>query len=81
MVRDLTVSSLHPRSTKTRWTPPFQRIPAYEVAFWRVFCFAGILAVPGYILYNLPNYRNGLGPHKLMLKKQAREAAKAAEKS
>lgn len=77
MVRDLTVSSLHPSNTKTRWTPPFQRIPVWEKRFWGVFMFTGILAVPAYILYHLPDYRGGVGPHVSYLRKQAREAAKA----
>jgi len=42
------------------------------------------LAIPMWVLYNLPNYRGGLGPHKLMLKQQAwakarEEKRKAAE--
>lgn len=76
-VKDLSVSSLHPAPhAKTRWTPPFNRIPKWELKFWKVVIFMGIVSTPAYILYNLPNYRAGVGPHVLMLKQQAREAAK-----
>lgn len=80
MVRDLTVSSLHPRGTKTRWTPPFQRIPAWERKFWAVFMFCGILATPTWILYHLPDYRGGVGPNRSYLRAQAKaEAAEAKD--
>lgn len=74
MVRDLTVSSLHPRNVKSRWTPPFQRIPTWERRFWAVFMVTGILATPAWILYHLPDYRGGVGPHVAYLRKQAKEA-------
>lgn len=75
MVRDLTVSSLHPRNTKTTWTPPFQRIPNWERKLWGVFIIGGILATPAWILYHLPDYRGGLGPNVAYLRRQAKEAS------
>lgn len=81
MVRDLTVSTLHPRNTKTRWTPPFRRLPGWERSFWGCFMFVGILSGPAYILYHLPDYRGGVGLHKSYLRKQAREAAKAEQQA
>lgn len=81
MPKDYTISTLHPRNTKTKWTPPFQRIPTWELRFfWPSFMFVGILSVPAYILYHLPDYRGGVGPHVLYIKKQQREAAAAAAK-
>lgn len=78
MVRDLSVSTLHPKS-KVRWTPPFQRIPRWEQRFWVVFMVCGIVATPAWILYHLPDYRGGLGPNMAYIRKQKREEAKAAQ--
>lgn len=80
MVRDLSVSTLHPRNTKTKWTPPFQRIPLWEKRFWSVFMFCGIMATPAWILYHLPDYRGGIGPNVSYLRKMEKEAAKAESK-
>lgn len=77
MVRDLSVSTLHPRNYKTRWTPPFQRIPGWEKKLWFVFMVSGILATPAWILFHLPDYRGGIGPHVTYLKRQQREAEEA----
>lgn len=77
MVRDLTVSTLHPRKTRIRWTPPFQRIPVWEQRFWFAFMMAGIAATPIWILYHLPDYRGGIGPNLSYLRKQKKEAEKA----
>jgi len=77
MVKDLTISTLHPRKTQARWTPPFQRIPAWEVRFWKAFIVASICAYPCWVLYHLPDYRGGVGPHVMYIRKQQREAAKA----
>lgn len=79
MVRDLTVSSLHPRNSRTKWTPPFTRLPKWETKFWFCFMFAGILATPAWVLYHLPDYRGGVGPHLSYIKKQQREAEKASQ--
>lgn len=76
MVRDLTVSSLHPRNTRSRVTPPFHKIPLWEKRFWMTFIVGGIIATPAWILYHLPDYRGGLGPHVSYLRKQAKEAEK-----
>lgn len=78
MVRDLTVSTLHPPNVRTKGTPPFTRIPRWEKRFWIGFMMVGIFTIPTYITYNLPNYRGGLGPNQLMLALRAREEAKAA---
>lgn len=75
MVRDLSVSTLHPRGTRVKWTPPFRVIPKWERRFWGVFFFVGILATPAYIMYNLPYYRGGVGPNKAYLRKMAKEQA------
>lgn len=78
MPKDYSISSLHPRNTRSKWTPPFQKLPRWEAKFfWPVFMFCGIMAVPGWILYHLPDYRGGVGPHVLYIKKQQREAAAA----
>lgn len=77
MVRDLSVSTLHPRNSKARWSPPFNRIPKWEKNLWGGFMFLGILAVPAWILYHLPDYRGGVGPHVSMLRKKQREEEKA----
>lgn len=79
MVRDLSVSTLHPRNTKFKWSPPFTRIPTWERKFWSIFMFCGILATPAWILYHLPEYRGGKGPNLAMIRRQEREAAKAAK--
>ena len=39
--------------------------------FWSAFMMVGWVAVPLFVLYNLPNYRGGKGPHRLMLRQQA----------
>lgn len=77
MVRDLTVSSLRPKNLRTGSGPPFVRIPAWERKFWGVFMMAGWLFTPIYIVYNLPNYRGGLGPHRWMIRQQQKEQARA----
>lgn len=77
MVRDLTVSTLHPRYSKITYTPPFHRLPRWERMFWPAFMFFGVFAVPAWITYHLPDYRGGLGLHTAYIKKQQREAEEA----
>lgn len=79
MVRDLSVSTLHPRNTKTKWTPPFQRIPRWESRFWFAFMFCGILATPAWILYHLPDYRGGIGLNASYIRRQQKEESKSQE--
>lgn len=81
MVRDLSVSTLHPRNMRTAVSPAFTRLPKWEMMFWRVFIVAGIFAVPTYVLYHLPDYRNGVNPHKLKIWQMKRQEEKDAAKS
>lgn len=81
MVRDLSVSTLHPRNYKTRWTPAFSPISKLEKRFWFCFMLTGILATPGWILYHMPDYRGGVGPHMSYIRKQQREAELAEKAS
>lgn len=81
MVKDYSVSTLHPRNVRVTYTPPFRRIPKWERFSLITLVFFGSLAGPAWFIYHLPDYRGGLGLHKSYLKKQEREALEADKSS